>query len=216
LTVLGDAYLEVGDPRRAMKLYERHRGLLRHENEDKSYLLSCMVVACLLLSEREQALTFLRESVEVFSRFPSPRAETVDALVRAYLELGEPRRALELSQSALEVARKKGDARAEAMALCGIARAHVQLDESRLALDRLPRALELMPRLHDRRLNSLVHEQLGLAHEKLGEMAQAATALEVRMEYLQSIGHVSADLFNSQPDVEAVPAAAAGETKATG
>ena len=154
--------------------------------------------------------------MEVFSRFPSPRAETVDALARAYLELGEPRRALELSQSALEVARKKGDARAEAMALCGIARAHVQLDESRLALDRLPRALELMPRLHDRRLNALVHEQLGLAHEKLGEMAQAATALEVRMEYLQSIGHVSADLFNSQPDVEVVPAAAAGETKATG
>ena len=99
---------------------------------------------------------------------------------------------------ALERARKKDDAQAEILALYGIARAHVQLDEPRLALERLPRAQELLRRYPSRRMESLVHEQLGLASEKLGDAATAASSLQVRIEYLRTIGNRAADPFASQ------------------
>ncbi len=192
LTVLGDAYLELGDTEHAIPIFERHRALLRHANEDKAYLLGSLAAAYVQRGDREAALTCLTEAEEIVTKTQNAaRPETLDSVGRAHLEVGEARKALSYAQQALERARKKDDGQAEILALYGIARAHVQLDEPRLALERLPRALELLRRYPNQRMESLVHEQFSLASTKVGDPATAASSLELRTAYLRAIGHRS-------------------------
>ena len=166
---------------------------------DKAYLLGNLTTAYVQRGDRDRATACLREAEEILSKTQNvARPETLDALGRAQLELGEARKAMAYAQLALERARKKDDAQAEILALYGIARAHVQLDEPRLALERLPRAQELLRRYPSRRMESLVHEQLGLASEKLGDAATAASSLQVRIDYLRTIGNRAADPFATQ------------------
>jgi tetratricopeptide (TPR) repeat protein len=193
LSVLGDAFLELGDPEHAIPIYERHRALLRHANEDKAYLLGNLAAAYVKRGDREAALACLQEAEEIIAKTQNvARPETLDALGRAHLEIGEARKALSYAQQALERARKKDDAPSEILALYGIARAHVQLDEPRLALERLPRALELLRRHPSPRMESLVHEQLALASAKVGDVATTTVSLQVRLTYLRAIGHRTA------------------------
>lgn len=199
LSVLGDAYLEIGDLEHAVSTYERHRSLLRHANEDKAYLLANLATAHVQRGNRDSGLACLRESEEILAKLQNAaRPETLDAIGRAHLEVGEARKAMTYAQQALERARKKDDAQAEILALYGIARAHVQLDEPRLALERLPRAQELLRRYPNRRMDSLVNEQLGLASEKVGDAATASAALQLRLDYLRTIGHHSVDPLTEQ------------------
>lgn len=192
LTVLGDACLELGEPRRAAQLLERHRMQLRHANEDRAYLLSRLCSAHVQLGERDLALPCIAEAQTISEKSGQLLPSTVEALGMAYLDMGEPRRALALGLQALEQARKRSNLPEECLALLGIGRAHVQLGEPQKAAERLLRALELL-RHSDRRLESLVYQQLSAALEKTGDRLAASQALHTRVEYLRYIRHPQAE-----------------------
>lgn len=211
LTVLADACLELGEPRRAAQLFERHRQSLRHANEDKAYLLSRLCSAYVQLGERDLAHQRLHEAQSISDKDRGLLPSTVEALGMAYLDLGEPRRALALALAALEQARKRGSIPEECLALLGIGRAHLQLSEPQRAAERLLRALELL-RHSDRRLESLLYEQLAQALEQTGDRAAAAQALQTRLDYLRYIRHpqaetVAAQVASLSGETEALPAA---------
>jgi tetratricopeptide (TPR) repeat protein len=211
LTVLADACLELAEPRRAAQLFERHRESLRHANEDKAYLLARLCCAYVQLGERDLAQQRLAEAQAISDKDGGLLPSTVEALGMAYLDLGEPRRALALGLAALEQARKRGSIPDECLALLGIGRAHLQLSEPQRAAERLLRALELL-RHSDRRLESLIYEQLAQALENTGDRAAAAQALHSRLDYLRYIRHPQADAVAAQVAAlsgatEALPAA---------
>ncbi|MFN8466307.1 MAG: tetratricopeptide repeat protein [Caldilineaceae bacterium] len=121
------------------------------------------------------------------------QAEFLNRLGLAYADLGEPRRAIDLYEQYLAIAREIGDRRGEGAALGNLGLAYAALGEPRRAIDLYEQDLVIAREIGDRRGEGIACWNLGLAYEKEGDLAQAITNMQVCVDYERELGHPDAE-----------------------
>jgi tetratricopeptide (TPR) repeat protein len=131
----------------------------------------------------ERALAVYREL-----EFRPGEALALRLLGRAWQQLGELRRAIELYEQCLTIEREIDDRREESATLRSLGRAWADLGDERLAIDHFEQALAIEREFGDRRGVGVTLRDLGIAYSRLGEMQRAigyferalVTAREIR------------------------------------
>lgn len=106
LSVLGESYLELGYPDKAIAVFHRHRGLLRHHNDDRVRLLAQLTLAYRQLGRNADATTCFRECDGLSSKLGPASLPTLVVLSQTYLAIGEAQSSLFTAQMAAELAHR--------------------------------------------------------------------------------------------------------------
>ena len=107
--------------------------------------------------------------------------------------LREPRRAIELHEQQLAIARESGDRQGEVDALDNMGNAYAQLGEPRRAIELYDQQREIARELGDRSGEAISSWNLGLCYEDLGELERAIAVMQVYVDFLHHIGHADAE-----------------------
>lgn len=185
LSVLGESYLELELYDKAIEAFVRHRGLLRHQNDDRVRLLAQLTLAYRRLGRSADATNCFRECDSLSSKLSPARLPTLVVLSEAYLSNGEAQAAMFTAQLALDLAGKTVPAqRWGKLGLLALGRAQLELGQLERAAAGLQKALELLDTPTDRRLESAdlaAADVLG----KLGQPQAAQTSRQIRQDYLR-------------------------------
>ena len=109
------------------------------------------------------------------------------ALGNAYRDLGETRRAIDLHEQRLKIAREIGDRAGEGSALGNLGLAYADLGETRRAIGLYEQRLVIAREIGDRRGEGTVLGNLGLAYAALGETRRAIDLYEQRLVIAREI-----------------------------
>ncbi len=120
----------------------------------------------------------------------SSREWMLTDLGTAYLQLGEYRRAFELHEKALKIARRIGNVRGEGSALGSMGLAYSNLGEYQRAIELYEKRLKIARRIGDIRGEGSVLGNMGTAYLYLGEYRRAIELYEQRLEMARRIGDV--------------------------
>jgi ATP/maltotriose-dependent transcriptional regulator MalT/DNA-binding SARP family transcriptional activator len=150
-------------------------------------------VACeryYLMGHYDQALAYLRESLDVAWAAGSPRARAVALLSTAdlYCDLGALQKAQELYSQAKEIARRSGYATQISFALLGTAQALARADNVVEALGLAAQARDQAERRGDIYQSGLGCLTLGAAHLKAGDPQTALSEIERGRDQLAQSG----------------------------
>lgn len=193
LSLLGEAYLELGQVDRAVAAFVRHRGLLRHHNDDRVRLLANLSLGYRQLGSAKEAAAAFAECDALASKLGPASLATLVVLSQAYLQSGEAQAAMFTAQLGLDLARHGAPGLlpldGESWALLALARAQQELSQTERAAAGLAQALSLLCRPHDRRLLSLIHAELAKVLDKLGQPQGAEESRQIRQAYLRDIGY---------------------------
>lgn len=187
LSVLGEAYLELGMTDKAVSTLARHRTLLRHQNDDRVRLLANLTLAYRKNGQSAEAAACFRECDSLSSKLGPATLPTLVAQSAAFLDCGEAQSAMFCAQLALDLSRAKEQPDGESWALWALARAQLRLGQTQRATAGLSQALEKLIAPTDKRLESLIHEVLAEALTKLEQTAAAEASRSIRAAYLASI-----------------------------
>jgi tetratricopeptide (TPR) repeat protein len=112
------------------------------------------------------------------------------SLASAYMQLGEYPKSIDLSEKALEIARRIGDIHGEGNALDNMGSAYMYLGEYRKAIDLHQEAVEKHRRIGDVRGQGRDLGNIGLAYVNLGEYRKAIDLYEKTLDLHRRIGDV--------------------------
>jgi len=107
--------------------------------------------------------------------------------------LEERRKAIEKYQEALELFRKAGDRRVEAVTLINIGEVYSSLGEMQKALEKYNEALPIARAVDDRESEATALNNIGLAYQSLGEMQKALDNLNEALTIRRAIGASSGE-----------------------
>ncbi|HEV2704584.1 MAG TPA: tetratricopeptide repeat protein [Pyrinomonadaceae bacterium] len=107
----------------------------------------------------------------------------------AYVELGETRRAIELSEQRLFIARELGDRRGEGIALGNLGPAYNDLGDPHRALEFCEQRLTILREFGDRRAEAITLCNIGIAYLGLNEMHLAVEFFEQALLIDREIGN---------------------------
>ncbi len=186
---LGNAYVLLGEPRRAVECYRQHLAISR-EIGDRRSEGSCLANLGLAhgdLGEPRRAIDYYQRSVAIARETGDRRGEgiMVGDLGIIYADLGEPRRAAGYLEQQLEITREIGDRGGEGRALAGLGCATGDL---RQAVDYYRQALTIFRELGDRRSEGNVLADLGLACAALGRPRRAVEIHERSLAIVRKVG----------------------------
>ena len=124
LNDLGLAYVGLGEPRRAIALYEQALVIAREigDRRGEGAALGNLGIAYKNLGAPRRAIALYQQQLVIVREIGDRRGEgaALGNLGNAYADLGEPRRAIALYEQALVIARETGDRRGEGAALGSI------------------------------------------------------------------------------------------------
>lgn len=137
---------------------------------------------------------WLENSLIAASQLNDRNAEAViiNNIADAYIDVGEPMRAIEFCNRALTIAREIGSQRREVIALANTGKIYHTLGEIQRAIELYEQALTIVQALGDRRLESYIIGNTGVAHKVLGatqralELYRQVLAIAMEMGDLQS------------------------------
>jgi tetratricopeptide (TPR) repeat protein len=197
LRSLGNAYVTLGETRRAIELYEQHLAIAPEIGDrlGEAYTMGNLGNAYADLGETRRAIELhgqhLAISQEIGDRLGE--ANATGNLGSAYADLGETRRAIEFHEQHLAIAREIGDRRGEANATGNLGVAYYHLGEACRAIELYEQSLAIKRSIGDRSGEANSCWNLGLALENLGELGRAAAMMQVCVDYLREIGHADAE-----------------------
>jgi len=179
---LGNAYLELGETRRAIQFFEQalliHReiGDRRGEGNDLGNLGSAYAV----LGETRRAIQFYEQRLPIAREIGDRRGEsnTLGNLGNAYADLGETRGAIQFYEQTLLIHREIGDRRGEGNDLGNLGRAYLILGETRRAIQFHQKYLAIAREIGDRRGEGNALRNLGIAYTNIGEIRRAIQFFE--------------------------------------
>jgi tetratricopeptide (TPR) repeat protein len=144
---LGNAYADLGEPRRAIECHEQNLVIAREvsDRRGEGNALGNLGSAYWELGEPRRAIEFYEQHLVVARQIGDRRGEgnALGNLGLAYAHLGEPRQAIEFYEQHLVIAREIGDRRGEGNALGNLGEAYADLGEPRPAIVFLRGALEI-------------------------------------------------------------------------
>ncbi len=189
---LGIVYYHLGEPRKAIELYElilkmhREIGDLRGEGTD----LGNLGLAYSHMGEPRKAIEFCEQALNISREIGDQRGEqnSLGNLGIAYSCLGEPRKAIEFYEQALAISRATGDQRGEQNSLGNLGLAYSHLGEPRKAVELYEQSLVISREIGDLEGegNSLFNMSLSLKdlgqQEKAVSLAKSALAIFEQIE----------------------------------
>jgi tetratricopeptide (TPR) repeat protein len=189
---LGEAYFELGEPRKAIEFYEQGLSIAREigDRRNEGSTLGNLAMAYSILGEPRKAIEFYEQGLSIAREIGDRRNEGValDYLGSAYSRLGEPRKTIELLEQAVSIAREIGDRRNEGVALSSLGGAYSRLGEPRKTIELLEQAVSILREIGDRRNEGVALGSLGYAYSELGESRKTIEFYEQALSISREIG----------------------------
>lgn len=191
---LGNAYIDLGETRRAIELHEQALVIIRETGHRRSEgaTLGNLGVAYRNLGETRRAIEFYEQALVINREIGNRRDEgqTLGNLGLAYYDLSEPHRAIEFYEQDLVITREIGDRRGEGTVLGNLGLAYDVLGETRRAIEFSERYLAIAREIGDRFGEGNALWNMSLSLDKLGErdkaIAHAKAALKI-YEQIESL-----------------------------
>ena len=189
---LGNAYLDLGETRRAIQYHEQALAITREigDRRGEVSVLGGLGTAYCNLGETRLAIGYYEQVLVIDREIGDRRGEgaALDNLGIAYRNLGEPRRAIEYYEQALAINREIGDRRGEGSALGCLGTAYTHLGETRRAIEYHEQALAIYREIGGQRGEGIALGNLGLAYSDLGEPRRAIRYHEQALAIARKIG----------------------------
>ena len=162
----------------------------KRQAAERADLLMQLGIEAAQLARFTQAMPYFERALERYREIGDRRRENLalGCLGMAWLELGDPRRAIERSEQSVEIAREIGDRRAESSALDKLAKAYAVLGEPRQAIEHHEQTLAIAREIGDRRSEGIALSNLGNAYATLGEPRRAIEHQEQSLAIAREIG----------------------------
>jgi tetratricopeptide (TPR) repeat protein len=112
-----------------------------------------------------------------------------------YYALGDVYSSIEYYEQHLNITRLIGDQRGEGNALGNLGIAYKKLGDSYMAMEYYEQALEIDRAIGDKLGEANDCWNMGLLFEEQGNLARAASLMQVRVDYLHSIGHTEVSKY---------------------
>lgn len=196
LASMGNAYSDLGEPRKAIEYYEQAL-IISKEIEDKQgegEAIGNLGNEYSHLGELRKAIKYYEKSLKIARERRSRYGESaaLGNLGTAYTNLREPRKAIEYYEKALKISIEIGDRRGEAITFGNIGTTYREIGEPRKAIEYYEQALKIDGEIGDKRDEERNLENMGLAFSLLGEHTKAVgyceQALKIAREIEDRIG----------------------------
>jgi tetratricopeptide (TPR) repeat protein len=191
LNNLGNAYAHLGEPQRAIELYEQSLAIcgVLGDRRIGGRTLMCLGNAYFQLGELSKAIDYYQQSLAIFREVGDHRgkAQTLGNLGNVYFQLGELSKAIDYYQQCLDISRVI-DPRSESISLSNLGNAYRKLGEFSKAIDYYQRGLVTYRNLGYRHGESWFKWELGLIYEQQGDLAQAVELMQASADYKREIG----------------------------
>lgn len=189
---LGLAYMDLGEARKAIELYEQNLEIVRQTNDrlGQGAALGNLGIAFANLGETRKAIEFHEQSLLITREVGDRRGEasTTNSLGIAYGDLGETIKAIELLEQSRLISREIGDRRGEGNALGNLGIAFAKLGETQKSLELHHQALIISREIGDRKAEGIDLGSLGVAYYMLGETHKAIEFHQQRLTITREIG----------------------------
>jgi tetratricopeptide (TPR) repeat protein/Cdc6-like AAA superfamily ATPase len=199
---LGNAYADLGDPRRAIEFYEQQLVITREigDRRGEGIALGNLGSAYADLGETARAIQVYERALTIDREIGDRRGEGTDLsnLGLAHMASGDPRRAIECHEQALAIARELGDRLGEGNALGNLGLAYAESGETDRALELYQQQLAITREIGDRRGEGIVLKSMSLARYKLGDHTQAIADAEAALKILEQAQDPIADAVLKQ------------------
>jgi tetratricopeptide (TPR) repeat protein/NAD-dependent SIR2 family protein deacetylase len=207
LTYMGSAYMELGEPLRAIELGEEllkmssdmtaGKSLIDHIAKFKGKgsafeLLGSVYTRC---GEHRMAIEMYEKALEISRRFRDVQGEgtTLLNMGSAYMEIGEAFKAIEMYEKAMELYQRIGDVKGEGTALDCIGSVYREIGEALKAIKMYEKAMEIHQHIGDVQSEGISLLNMGSAYMEIGEIPKALEMYEKALEIHQRIGDVQSE-----------------------
>src|SRR5579864_2501528 len=190
---LGSSYAELGEPRRAIELFQQRRALARElgDRRGEGNALANLGTAHYQLGEPRRAIELLEQALKIDREIVDRRGEgcSLGNMGIAHAALGDLHRAIDFFKQNLAISREIGDRRGESNALGNLGNAYVGLGEPHRAIELYERQLAISHEIGDCQGESIGLGNLGNAYAHLGEHQRAIELYEQQLD----LGHATGD-----------------------
>jgi tetratricopeptide (TPR) repeat protein/CHAT domain-containing protein len=201
-TLGADAALRQGDTLRHMETAESLRksiekygtaASLYHaagNRKSEASALNRMGMIYNSLGEKQQALTYLEQSLAIRRGIPDPGGEaaTLNNMAAVYNSQGDKRRALAIFEKALQIMRGLDEPDAVATLLNNIGAVRSDLGDKKTALEYYGQALTIYRNRDDRAGQATTLNNIGKAYDDLGDKKTALADYEQSLDIATAIG----------------------------
>jgi tetratricopeptide (TPR) repeat protein len=188
---LGNAYADLGEPRRAIECFEQVLTIMREigDRRGEGAELNNLGNAYAALGDTRRAIAHYEQHLVIAREIGDRRGEGVALgnLGVAYKNLGDTRRAIAHHEQYLTIAREIGDRRGEGSALGNLGHAYLVLGEPRRAIEFYEQHLVIAREIGDRRGEGNALGNLGNAYAGLGEPRRAIEFLRGALDIFEAI-----------------------------
>ena len=207
---LGNAYLQLGEPQRAIEYYEQAVAIARETGDrgGEGGALGNLGSAYADLEEPQRAIEYYEQAVAIARETGDRGGEgaALGNLGSAYANLGELQRAIEYYEQHLTIARETGDRRGEGLALQGLGVHQAVLGETQRAIEHFEQQLAIARETGDRRGEGTALFNRALAFDELGRRQEAISGAKAALEIFEQIEDPNAEMVRRQlADWEAAP-----------
>jgi tetratricopeptide (TPR) repeat protein len=189
---IGAAYLDIGQPKKALAYFEQARRLGRSEADPglEAASLNHLGLTHGELGDARQAIPYFEQALAIDRKVGDLSGEGMDlgSLAMAYSQLGDPRRATGYYERALAIARRTGDRSGESKTLGNLGIAYRQLGDYRRAMKCYQQALAIARQMGDRRGEAADLYNLGNAYRELGDLRRAIEYYHQALAISREIG----------------------------
>ncbi|HEU4325874.1 MAG TPA: tetratricopeptide repeat protein [Roseiflexaceae bacterium] len=192
LNQLGNAYLDLGEARRASGYFEEalaiHRAL--GERQSECEVLNNLGLACYVLGELRRAIPCFEESLALARLLNDQRREAMalNNLGITYHELGEAWHAVRYYEQGVAVMQARGNQLGEGQIMSNLGLAHAELGQGQLAIPSCEQAIATMRRLGDRQSEGSTLGDFARAMMALGAADQAVVLGMEALAILREVG----------------------------
>jgi tetratricopeptide (TPR) repeat protein len=194
---LGNCYFDLGQMQSAIAYHEQRLALARElrDRRGESNALGDIGMAYARLGEWQRANQFCEQSLAIKLEIQDRRATgySTNFVAVTYRGLGDLPRAVEFHNRALAALNAVDDRWGIARVLIDLGETYDLLGNSQAAIDAFEHGLATARETGDRRGESLATWGLGLIYEKQGAYRQAATCMQLTVDYERHINHVAAE-----------------------
>ena len=189
---LGNAYMNMGDARKAIEYYEKYL-VITHEIEERrseGIALANLGCAYRALGDVKKAIEFYKKSLAIARETGDRRCEgsTLGNMGGAYAVLGDVKKAIKFYKKHLVIARAIGDWSGEGNTLGNLGKAYADLGDVKKAIKFFETRLAVARKIGDRSGECLALANLGQSYVAQADVQKAIEFYEEALVIAREIG----------------------------
>jgi len=197
LSMMGLAYVDTEQPKRALALFEQTLSIAREigDQDGEAISLNNVALAYHNMGHLEQALAMYEQALPIAREVGNRKEEAtvLDNMAQIYRDTGHPKQALMYFKQALSIQREVGDLDGEAVTSRNLALTYEVLGQSQGTLELYEQALSIERQIGDQRGEATSLRMLGLMYHKMGQPQLALALYEQSLPISREIGNRSGE-----------------------